>query len=54
MNSTTQNILKFMVSLNNEEYAKADRYIGNALREKVQRIYSNEYEKIKKEYKKDK
>lgn len=43
-----------MISLNNEEYAKADRYIGNALMEKAKQRYSKEYEKIKKEYKKDK
>jgi hypothetical protein len=54
MNKVTHNILNFIASLKNEEYAKADAYIGSALTEKVKKIYSDEYEKIKKEHKKDK
>lgn len=49
-----QNIDAFILAMKNEEYAKADRYLETVVHEKVKNIYSDEYEKVKKEYKKNK
>ena len=48
------NIEGFILALTKEEYAKADKFLENVVTQKVNQIYSAEYEKIKKHYKKDK
>jgi len=49
-----QNINGFILAMKQENYAKADKHLETVVNRKVNKIYSEEYEKVKKQYKKDK
>lgn len=49
-----KNINGFVLAMKQENYARADRHLEAIVRRKVENIYSEEYEKIKKQHKKDK
>lgn len=51
MTSNVQtNIVNFLAALNKEDYAKADHFIGNAVKEKVRSLYREQYNKVRDEY----
>ena len=53
MSNVKTNILKFIHCIQSENYAHADRYLASVVKEKFNKRYSEEYDKLKKQ-KKDK
>lgn len=48
-----RNITAMIYHLNNEDHAKADKYLEKAVSLKVKNVYSQEYSKVKQSFSKE-